>query len=73
LQPLVTVEEDTGYAETARLMSTRGVRRIPVVNASGLLVGIISFDDMLHQLAVPLTELSEIAVREWQHEAQTRR
>jgi CBS domain-containing protein len=73
LQPLITVEEHTGYAETVRLMSTRGVRRIPVVNAAGLLVGIISFDDMLHQLAVPLAELSEFAIREWKHEAQTRK
>lgn len=73
LQPLITVEEGAGYAETARLMSTKGVRRMPVVSASGLLVGIISFDDMLHQLAVPLAELSEIAIREWTHEAQTRK
>jgi len=73
LEPLVTVEERTGYAETIRLMSARGVRRLPVVNQVGLLVGIVSFDDLLRQLAVPLAELSEIASREWRHEAQTRK
>lgn len=73
LQPLVTVQEDTGYAETIHLMSTKGVRRMPVVSAAGLLVGIISLDDLLHQLAVPLAELSELAIREWRHEVQTRK
>ena len=73
LMPLVTVEEGTGYAEAIRLMSSKGVRRMPVVNATGLLVGIISLDDLLHQLAVPLGELSELAIRERSHEVQTRK
>jgi CBS domain-containing protein len=73
VKPLVSVEESIGYAETIRLMSTKGVRRMPVVNATGLLVGIISLDDLLHQLAVPLGELSELAMRERKHEAQTRK
>ena len=73
LQPLVTVEEATGYAEMIHLMSTKGVRRMPVVNEAGLLVGIISLDDLLRQLVIPLAELSELALREWTHEAQTRK
>ena len=73
LQPVVTVDDQTGYADTIRLMSARGIRRLPVVNKVGLLVGIVSFDDLLHQLAVPLSELSEIAGREWRLEAQTRK
>ena len=72
-QPLVTVDEDTGYAETIRLMSNRGVRRMPVVNKAGVLVGIISFDDLFHQLGIPLSELSGLAIREVRHEAETRR
>jgi len=73
LQPLVTVDEGTGYAETIHLMSTKGVRRMPVVSEAGLLVGIVSLDDLLRQLVVPLAELSELAVREWRHEVQTRK
>ena len=69
LRPLVTVEDSTGYAETVHLMTAKGVRRMPVVNGAGLLVGIITLDDVLHQLAVPLTELSELAIRERRHEA----
>ncbi len=72
-QPLVSVDEDTGYAETIRLMSAKGVRRMPVVDKAGVLVGIISFDDLFHQLAVPLAELSELAIREWRHEAKMRK
>ncbi|MBK8739535.1 MAG: CBS domain-containing protein [Betaproteobacteria bacterium] len=72
-QPLVTVDEDTGYAETIRLMSARGVRRMPVVNKAGILVGIVSFDDLFHQLGIPLSELSGLAIREVRHEAETRK
>jgi len=72
IRPLVTIEEGTGYMEAVRLMASRGVRRIPVVSPGGLLVGIVSFDDLLHQLAVPLAELSELAIREWRQEAQAR-
>ena len=73
LQPLATVEEHTGHAETIRLMAAKGVRRMPVVNQNGLLVGIITLDDLMHQLAVPLAELSELAIREWRHEVQKRK
>ena len=72
-QPLVTVDEDTGYAETIRLMSARGVRRMPVVNKAGVLVGIVSFDDLFPQLGIPLSELSGLAIREVRHEAETRK
>ena len=73
LQPLATVEEHTSYAETIRLMTARGIRRMPVVNQSGLLVGIITLDDLMHQLTVPLAELSELAIREWRHEVEKRK
>ena len=73
LRPLVTVEEHAGYAETVRLMTANGVRRIPVVDHAGLLAGIVSFDDMLHQLTVPLAELSGLAINGRRHEARTRK
>jgi CBS domain-containing protein len=73
LQPLVTVDERVGYAETIRIMTAKGVRRMPVVSEAGLLVGIITLDDLLHQLAVPLAELSDLAIRERIQEARTRK
>lgn len=73
LQPLVTVGEAAGYAETVHLMSTKGVRRMPVVDAAGRLTGIITHDDLVHQLVGPLAELSALAQRERRHEAATRK
>jgi CBS domain-containing protein len=72
LQPLVTVDEQTAYADAVHLMATEGVRRMPVVNEAGLLKGIITLDDLFHQLAVPFTELSELAIRERRRETTTR-
>lgn len=72
LTPLTTIEEDAGYAETVRLMSVKGVRRMPVVDAAGCLVGIITLDDMLRQLAGPLAALSELAGRGRRYESLTR-
>jgi CBS domain-containing protein len=73
LQPLVTVEESAPYAEAARLMSAKGVRRLPVVDTAGRLVGIVTHDDLVHQLVVPLAELSALAQRERRHEAAARK
>jgi CBS domain-containing protein len=72
LAPLTTINEDAGYAETVRLMSTKGIRRMPVVDAAGGLIGIITLDDMLRQLAGPLAALSELAGRGRRGETVTR-
>ena len=72
IAPLVTAKEGAGYAETVRLMSVKGIRRMPVVDADGALVGIITLDDMLRQLAGPLEALSQLARRGRRHETLTR-
>jgi len=43
----LTVNESCGVTEAIGQMSARGVRRAPVVNSSGDLVGIVTFDDLL--------------------------
>jgi CBS domain-containing protein len=72
LGPLTTIEEDASYAETVRRLSVKGVRRMPVVDAAGCLVGIITLDDMLRQLAAPLAALSELPGRSRRYETLTR-
>lgn len=72
-RPVITIGEDAGYAETVRHMSVSGVRRMPVVDARGALVGIITVDDILRQLAGPLLALAELAGRERHFEAGTRK
>jgi CBS domain-containing protein len=45
--PAVTVFKDTPVAEAARLMETTGVRRLPVVDDLGRLVGMVTNRDLL--------------------------
>jgi CBS domain-containing protein len=45
--PAVTVGPDTPVVEAARMMRDRRVKRLPVVNGSGHLIGIISRTDVL--------------------------
>ena len=72
-RPVITIDEDAGYAEAVRRMSVNGVRRMPVVDARGTLVGIITIDDILRQLAGPLVAVADLAARERNYETDTRR
>ncbi len=45
--PAVTVSPDDTVEHAAKLMFSRGVKRLPVVNAAGHLVGILSRTDIL--------------------------
>ncbi|HVO91174.1 MAG TPA: CBS domain-containing protein [Casimicrobiaceae bacterium] len=63
VQKLVTIEDKDDYADAIRLMIMKNIRRLPVVDASGILVGIITLDDMLRYLALPLAELSDMSAR----------
>jgi CBS domain-containing protein len=52
------IQEKAGILDATRLMSRRGVRRLPVVGAGGKLVGILALDDLLMLLG---TEFEHIA------------
>jgi CBS-domain-containing membrane protein len=45
--PAITVSANEPLAAAARLMHARGIRRLPVVDATGELVGIVSRSDLL--------------------------
>lgn len=45
--PAITAKADTAIAQAARLMRKYGVKRLPVVDADGVLVGIVSRSDLL--------------------------
>ena len=46
-RPAITIGPDASVAEAARIMYDRRVKRLPVVNAAGKLVGVISRADVL--------------------------
>ncbi len=57
--PLVLCE-DEGVEEALGRMRARGVRRAPVATAHGRLVGVVSTDDLIAQLARELSALARL-------------
>jgi CBS domain-containing protein len=57
--PLV-IHEDCDLADAIELMGARAVRRAPVVDKRGSLVGIVSFDDLLPVLAGEMTTIARL-------------
>jgi CBS-domain-containing membrane protein len=55
--PVVTVNRDTSVVEAARLLHAKGVKRLPVEDALGRLVGIVSRSDLLASFRRPDEEI----------------
>ena len=70
---LVTVAEDQGVFETIQQMRMSGVRRMPVVDRAGGLVGIISVDDLIQLLSDEMSELAKLITREQVLETERKR
>jgi CBS domain-containing protein len=73
LEPLTIVEQHVSFAETIRTMAQKGVRRMPVVDAQGALLGIVTLDDLLAHLAPPLATLGELVGHTRQKEMRKRK
>jgi CBS domain-containing protein len=69
---LVTAREDTSLADALKLMQERGVRRLPVVDHTGALVGIVTADDVIRFLAEELGQLVQLMNHEEQVERRYR-
>lgn len=63
-----TVEEGFGVLETIERMRASAIRRQPVVDKAGTLVGIVTMDDMIDLLAEALGDLARLIVREQRRE-----
>lgn len=70
---LVTANETDGIWETLQRMRARGVRRVPVVNATGALVGIMTADDLLELLGEELSDLVKVIASQPKRERSRRR
>lgn len=69
-EPAFTVRADNEIPDTLKAMRVRGVRRVPVVDDAGWLVGLASLDDLLESAGETLTDVvgairSERFVEDW--------
>ena len=69
-RPVIVVREDEGVFETIERMRAHGIRRVPVVDQQGALVGIVAVDDLLELLAEELGKLSKLVSREQAQEVE---
>ena len=70
---LIVVKDSANVFEAIQLMANKGVRRLPVVDEDGGLVGIITLDDVLLLLSKELAALNKLVTREQKNEATKRR
>ncbi|GAB1718498.1 MAG: putative signal-transduction protein with CBS domains [Nitrosospira sp.] len=70
---LVTVKESLGVFEAIQYMRTKAVRRLPVVDEQGALVGILTLDDLLQLLSEELAAIARLIAHQQQKETQDRR
>lgn len=69
---LVTVSEETALYETVELMLRHGVRRLPVVDKDGALVGLFASDDALELLTEQLQNLAWLVSKQRRQESKRR-
>lgn len=70
---LLTASEDESLPDTVKRMRAAGVRRTPVVDREGMLIGILTVDDLLDLLSETLNDLSRLVSREISQEQRRRR
>ena len=69
---LVTVRENDSLSDTLKRMCALGIRRVPVVNNRGALVGILSVDDLVEQVCEELTDITSLIAWQQKREKQER-
>ncbi len=69
---LLTVNEDTKIPDALKLMRSKGIRRLPVVNQHGGLEGILSVDDIVELIAEQMSDIAVLVSHEMQHEEKLR-
>ena len=69
---LLTVTENEQLTDLVQKMQGKAVRRVPVVNANGALIGIVTADDLIDLIAEQLASLVGMVQREQHRERNTR-
>jgi CBS domain-containing protein len=71
-QEIVTVKETDDMFIAIEYMRAKGIRRLPVVNDKGGLVGILTMDDLLDVMAEDLLAFAKLVKREQENEVKNR-
>ena len=69
---VATARESDGIFEGIETMRREGVRRLPVVDGEGRLIGIVTMDDILDLLAQEMSHLSDLIRRSEKRELRLR-
>jgi CBS domain-containing protein len=69
---LLTVQEDGDSLDAIRRMREHGIRRMPVLNKAGALVGILAVDDLIDLIAEQLNNLVGLIGNELRYERERR-
>jgi CBS domain-containing protein len=74
MAPELTVgRERDSVARSIDVMRDKGIRRLPIVDSRGGLVGIVSIDDLFAFLAMEVASLAQVSGRERHVEAELRK
>jgi CBS domain-containing protein len=71
-QSVVTIHEDQDIDEVIASMRKHGVRRVPVVDNQGALVGILTVDDLVEIFAYRLSQLASLYAQQQREERRDR-
>lgn len=71
-QPVILIHEHDDLRSAIHKMRSRGIRRLPVVDIHGDLVGVVSQDDLLGVLSHDISTLARVAEHQPQQEARAR-
>ena len=69
---LTTAWEGEDIIDTVKKMKLKGIRRIPVVNKEGFLIGILALEDLIELIAEQLSDLVALCRRGQKQEAEKR-
>jgi CBS domain-containing protein len=61
---ITLAKENDDVDETIKVMRQKGIRRMPVVDNAGVLIGIITLDDLIDLIAEQLKDLAELITKQ---------
>jgi CBS domain-containing protein len=70
-QPVQTIDSEAPVSWALALLRSSQLRRLPVVNAKGTVVGVLALDDLLQVLATEVGDLAEVIRQQVQAGAAT--